>query len=694
MFKKLLISLIFIFSCLVFGISADAENVAYINNMRVYVSGQVKPGQKNDIFITAVKKGSNVFDSTSILYANQIKTDESGEYEINFNTSTADIDIYVNDDAGIKKQIPGKEYTSRYFVVCNLDIKQVEDNIYRMSADIKNIFSETKDVNLYIAMYNSENKLIKVDCENVKLTDGKRDLYGEINVTLPEDAEVVKGFAWIDAIPVSDTEMLYDHSITKKISVTREKHNIFTTDDDIYYTVKGEDNKIIHYIVRNFKNNIVLEGDFAAKESGYRFKLPLNKPGYYTLSFKYKYFPDFDSKTEYLGIVTNQNFDSVTDSPFGVNMHLSSTTWGVEPILVDYAALMGAKSIRTDYEWKYIEYEKGVYSVNRNGLEEMRKHNLRMNIATGYGNSLYDGQQWFPWNDEGRKAFSRYILGVMDVVGDLVDEIDIWNEWYGGGDQDSYVYYSLLKECYPAIKAKYPNVMILGNACDFKKEGQDFYWYPKFLSHGGYSAYKYMDGIYPHVYYDNTRPEDRMVKSKEFYDKYNKSTLYTRGKDLKMYLTETGISTYDGGNISEEEQASMLVRSFITALSLGFEKVYWYDFMNDNLPSYEREYNFGLVRYATDSKGKYTPKPAYVAYSVMARQLTGYTCTDMTIPADDSGVYKAIFSNGEKTKMVLWSLTDNEVRLDKEYKITDIMGEETMGTSVHTDIYPQYCELM
>ncbi len=59
-----------------------------------------------------------------------------------------------------------------------------------------------------------------------------------------------------------------------------------------------------------------------------------------------------------------------------------------------------------------------------------------------------------------------------------------------------------------------------------------------------------------------------------------------------------------------------------------------------------------------------------------------------------SGVYKAIFSNGEKTKMVLWSLTDNEVRLDKEYKITDIMGEETMGTSVHTDIYPQYCELM
>jgi len=116
--------------------------------------------------------------------------------------------------------------------------------------------------------------------------------------------------------------------------------------------------------------------------------------------------------------------------------------------------------------------------------------------------------------------------------------------------------------------------------------------------------------------------------------------------------------------------------------------------MNDGWPSYEREYNFGLVRYATDSKGKYVPKPSYAAYAVMARQLTGYECVDLIIPEDNNGVYKAVFSNGEKTKMVFWSLADNMVNLEKEHKITDIMGVETTGTILNTNIYPQYCELL
>jgi len=691
--KRKIFILLIVFCCFL-GISAKADSVAYINNMRVYVSGRVSNNSRNDIFVIAVKKNSDISSADSILYANQIQTDKDGFYEINFNTTTTDMDLYVNNDGGIKKQIQGKEYNSKYFVVCDLNLKEIDENILKVSAEIKNIFSETNDVNLYIAMYEKENKLIGVENVIVPMGEDVKDVSKEIKITLPEGVHLVKSFAWIDLNPVSEFEMFYKNFPKKRLSIAREKHNIFTTDEDIYYIVSGAEDEKVHYTVKDFWKNIVCEGEFTLKESEYKMKFPVNTPGYYTLDFDYEHFRGYDLKTEYLCIVTNHNFDDVTGSPFGVNMHLSRTDFGVEAVLVDYVALMGAKSIRTDYEWKFVENEKGKYSINRNGLDEMRRHNLRMNLSTGYGNELYEGQQWIPWSDEGKKAFTNYILGVLEETGDLVEEIDLWNEWYGGGDPDSHLYYKLLQECYPAIKEKYPNIMILANACDFAREGQNYLWYPKFLSCGGYNVHRYMDGIFPHIYYDDGSPEKAITNAKKFYDKYNKSFLYTGGKNLKMYLTETGISTYDGGNISEEMQASVLVRGFVTALYSGFEKVYWYDFMNDGWPSYEREYNFGLVRYATDSKGKYVPKPSYAAYAVMARQLTGYECVDLIIPEDNNGVYKAVFSNGEKTKMVFWSLADNMVNLEKEHKITDIMGVETTGTILNTNIYPQYCELL
>jgi len=65
----------------------------------------------------------------------------------------------------------------------------------------------------------------------------------------------------------------------------------------------------------------------------------------------------------------------------------------------------------------------------------------------------------------------------------------------------------------------------------------------------------------------------------------------------------------------------MLVRAYVGMIGTGaVERVFWYDFKDDGLKRDYNEANFGIVRHETFNCA---PKPAYVAYAVMSRVLTG-----------------------------------------------------------------------
>ena len=97
------------------------------------------------------------------------------------------------------------------------------------------------------------------------------------------------------------------------------------------------------------------------------------------------------------------------------------------------------------------------------------------------------------------------------------------------------------------------------------------------------------------------------------------------GRELTMYATEYGYSTYDhsrkGANAagySESAQAIYLARGLILTLAAGVEAVCIYDLMDDGIDRYDPEDNFGLVRH---EKRRFEPKPAWGVLGRVARQL-------------------------------------------------------------------------
>ena len=148
-----------------------------------------------------------------------------------------------------------------------------------------------------------------------------------------------------------------------------------------------------------------------------------------------------------------------------------------------------------------------------------------------------------------------------------------------------------------------------------------------------------------------------------------------------MYITEFGASNYTGG-VSETESAKYVVRANVLWMNEGAEKAYWYDFMDDGSTVSDKEQNFGLVYSYKNNKGAYSPKPAYVAYAVLIRQLLGYEFKNLEyIPgstADDEnpvGIYIGHFEkNGEKQD-IIWSLGEYDVTVRTDGgEITDMMG--------------------
>jgi len=106
-------------------------------------------------------------------------------------------------------------------------------------------------------------------------------------------------------------------------------------------------------------------------------------------------------------------------------------------------------------------------------------------------------------------------------------------------------------------------------------------------------------------------------------------------------------------HVSERGQADYLVRGAVLAFAAGVQKFFWYDLLNDGNDTTRNEQNFGLLR-RPDASGRYQPKPAYVAYAVLARMLAHQAFVGSD--AVGWGVYDERFTNNLR---VLWSTPGN-----------------------------------
>jgi len=152
--------------------------------------------------------------------------------------------------------------------------------------------------------------------------------------------------------------------------------------------------------------------------------------------------------------------------------------------------------------------------------------------------------------------------------------------------------------------------------------------------------------------------------------------LYTYGDWKGGILMSTAAVA---GGSSEEMQANLLPRMYLTYLAAGISKIFWYDLHNDGKLSGEREHNFGLLRW------DWTPKPAFYAYKEMTTALGKNPTFVKRIKSEDNPeLWALVFRRAEDKREVLvsWSV-EEELR----YRIIRDGVEAPVGSFQGTEVH-------
>jgi len=360
-------------------------------------------------------------------------------------------------------------------------------------------------------------------------------------------------------------------------------------------------------------------------------------------------------------------------SPFGMGIYFGNRYTGAEMEKAGKMAQeIGVKWSREEFSWGVIQPEEGKWDYSRYDSA----------VATAYANgiSLFGLLDYCaPWASTAPQGaekawlwlprlepWKNYVRTTVNRYKDKIKHWEIWNEpnirhfWQPQPNPDDY--FTLLQASYTTIKEVDPSAKVIG-ICT---AGTDLDFIEKVLAKGGG---KYMDIVSVHPYRWPRSPEETGFLS----ELGNlKSLLQKYGLDIPIWITEIGWPTHNKG-VSEEEQAKMLVRSYIIAIgSKLVEKVFWYDFRDDGMDASDPEANFGII------KRDFTPKKAYQAYKTMTSLLEGKTPQGKVDLWDDN-LWGFSFLKGKAYTLVLWAeKEEGTVNLQtkaKKVKVYDMYGK-------------------
>jgi hypothetical protein len=298
--------------------------------------------------------------------------------------------------------------------------------------------------------------------------------------------------------------------------------------------------------------------------------------------------------------------DSATvPNGLGVNIHYIRGHEGD----LDKLQASGIRLVRMDLLWQNVEKYRGAYdwAPYDELVGNLRRRGLTPLIVLLYSNDLYaqrlsnTGRPEFftapPRDVSSRAAFVAYAQqAVLHFGGKVIWEI--WNEpnlnFGHPVDLDSYI--SLATATCRAIQsADKKDALVIGPAAS------RFPWtfLEKFIQADGGRCFS---GISVHPYRDTEPPESILPDWIAF---HNRLSSAERAPIIPVN-SEWGYHVGRGG-VTEEIQASFLLRGYLLDMMARVPITILYDFQNDGPDPNDGESNFGLV----DFKGK--PKAAYVA---------------------------------------------------------------------------------
>ena len=452
--------------------------------------------------------------------------------------------------------------------------------------------------------------------------------------------------------------------------------NLFVGEEPVAFGIQAPAEQVT-WQVQDYWGTTVLTGTLPIQDGTGRLTVPLDAKGYFALRVS----AGGVSKETSFAVLTPFDIRTVKESPFGVQTHFAQ---GYPPEAMEVVAIGGIKTIRDELYWSRVESRKGEYAFMPTYwyMEYAHRAGIRPLIVLSYANPLYDENN-APVSPEGLQAYADYGLAVVETYGPMLEGVEVWNEYNcgvgtrkTGNKPDTYL--PMLRQTYRTIKARHPDVPVVGVGMSCLI----WSWMDLLL---GMGALEDMDAVSVHPYrWDrwNETPETLdgdIDKLFGIIDRHNKT-----GRMIPVWSTEVSWPSIPEWSITPETQAEYLVRCYAVLWSKGVPRNYWYKLICDVDDGIESQ--FGIVRHWDDPRGRLTPKPAYAALAVMARQLTGWASAgrDDTPPS----VWSLRFTKGDDEQRLMWALQPTRVTIsaDRPIAITDMMGNRQAVQGEEGDI--------
>ena len=398
--------------------------------------------------------------------------------------------------------------------------------------------------------------------------------------------------------------------------------------------------------------------------------IPIQSPGHFTLSVTASDRGPHSAQTSF-AVLPAGDVAKVRESPFGMQTHFGQT-W--DPRIIPLISAAGITCIRDELYWKNIELTKGTFTFPKaydKYMEKLASHRIRPLIILDYTNRFYDDGHT-PYSQDGLGGYTRYTEELLKHYGKRIGWVEVYNEYNiffctGPAASKPANYFAMLKSTYEAVKAARADVTVVGCAT----ASIPLEWLRKVFASGGL---KYLDVVSVHPYRQPHSPEGlgtRPSMDAEVRALTNMMRQHGGGAPKPIWVTEVGWPTHVG--FSENKQAEYLVKCYAILLSAGVQKVFWFKFMDGMV----QNDHFGLIRNPVSPLGLYVPKPSYVAYAVMARQLMGSRFVRAEHASKGSSGY--LFRDPQGDTWVMWSAEPKTVLLktDGALRVTDLMGRET-----------------
>jgi len=333
----------------------------------------------------------------------------------------------------------------------------------------------------------------------------------------------------------------------------------------------------------------------------------------------------------------------------GVNIHFTDPRKGE----MEMMAAGGFTWVRMDYDWNYVEYERGSYRFESYDrlMAALEAHHMRPIFILDYVNHLYDDGQ-SPHSEEAIDAFARFAAASAKhfrgrgILWEMYNEPNI-SFWRPKPNVEDYV--RLATAVGKAIRAEAPQEAYIGPATSTI----DFSFLEACFKAG---LLEYWDAVSVHPY-RQTPPETVMPEYARLRDLIRRYA--PKGKQVPIISGEWGYSSAWNG-MDPDKQGKMLARQWLTNIACGVPLSIWYDWHDDGLDPKEPEHHFGTVLnpYKPDTTPVYDPKPAYLAAQALTRYLNGFRFSKRLV-VGDANQFVLLFRKGREVRLAAWSMAQS-----------------------------------